>query len=310
MLLLGTGFALSACQSGQDITGSINGQPASPALSGQSDQALHSYAENWRLRYEANPNDKQAAINYARALRSLTQYSQAAAILQGTAIKYPDDLTVLGEYGKALVDAGRWKEASDILVKAHHPENPNWSILSAQGVVADQLDDHKQAQNFYISALKIVPNEPSVMSNLAMSYVLSKQLGLAESTLRQALQNPRADLRVRQNMVFVLALEGKYQEANMVASQGVSPQDSQAIITSVREMLANGSSAPPALQTQAMTTQTNQPSNLQNFDLAKTARAKQNKAKNSQSQLQTQSLAAPPAAAPQVIRGQDYIPAN
>ena len=130
---------------------------------------------------------------------------------------------MLGAYGKALADAGRLKEASTVLANAHTPERPNWSILSAQGSVADQLGDHKQAQNYYEAAIRMRPDEPSVMSNLGLSYALNKQLPQAEETLRDAANNPKADMRIRQNLALVLALEGKFGEAENWSRRDLAP---------------------------------------------------------------------------------------
>ena len=44
------------------------------------------------------------------------------------------------------------------------------------------------------------------MSNLGLSYALNKQLPQAEETLRDAANNPKADMRIRQNLALVLAL--------------------------------------------------------------------------------------------------------
>ena len=44
------------------------------------------------------------------------------------------------------------------------------------------------------------------MSNLGLSYALNKQLPQAEETLRDAANNPKADMRIRQNFALVLAL--------------------------------------------------------------------------------------------------------
>ena len=52
---------------------------------------------------------------------------------------------------------------------------------------------HASAQQYYLAALKIVPGEPSVMSNLGLSYALSRHLKEAESVLRNASMNPNAD---------------------------------------------------------------------------------------------------------------------
>src|SRR4051794_11050226 len=144
----------------------------------------------------------------------------------------------IGAYGKSLADSGRLKEASTVLANAHTPERPNWSILSAQGSVADQLGDHDQAQNYYKAAIRMRPDEPSVMSNLGLSYALSKQLPQAEDTLREAASNPKADMRVRQNLALVLALEGKFGEAEEWSRRDLAPIDAAANVASIRKMIA------------------------------------------------------------------------
>ena len=219
-----------------DITGSIT-QPA-PESASLSPEGQRRYAESWGKRYDANPDDRTAALNYARALRQSTQYSQAVAVLQRAAIRAPNDLEILGAYGKALADAGRFTEASEVLSKAHTPERPNWSILSAQGSVADQMGDHASAQELYQAALKIVPNEPSVLSNLGLSYALSKQLPEAERILTKASDDPRADSRVRQNLALVLALEGKFKEAETLSQKDLPPAEAAENVNSIRRMIA------------------------------------------------------------------------
>ena len=83
---------------------------------------------------------------------------------------------VLGAYGRALADTGNYKQALDVLSRAHTPEQPDWRMLSVQGAVLDQMGRHADAQRYYASALKIMPDEPSVLSNLGLSYALSKDL--------------------------------------------------------------------------------------------------------------------------------------
>jgi Flp pilus assembly protein TadD len=200
--------------------------------------ALNRFAEEWGQRYDRNPKDKTTAMTYAHALRALGQHAQAVAVLQGLAARNPQDREILGAYGKSLADAGRLKEAAAVLVNAHTPERPNWSILSAQGSVADQLGEHDQAQNYYKAALRMRPDEPSVMSNLGLSYALDKKLPDAEQTLRDAANNPRADMRVRQNLALVLALEGKFGEAEDWSRRDLAPIDAAANVASIRKMIA------------------------------------------------------------------------
>jgi Flp pilus assembly protein TadD len=65
-----------------------------------------------------------------------------------------------------------------------------------QGAVLDQMGRHDDARRYYMTALKIVPEESSVLSNLGLSYALSKDLSDAR---RAAAGRQRVDPRVRQS---------------------------------------------------------------------------------------------------------------
>jgi Flp pilus assembly protein TadD len=221
-----------------DITGSLGSTPATP----HSETEWRAYADAMGKRYDARPNDKTVVLNYAAALRHLEQYAQALAVLQQAAIRSPKDMDILGAYGRALSDVGRYKEAADVLTRAHTPERPDWRILSAQGVVADRMGNPQAAQDYYEAALKIVPNEPTVLSNLGLSYALSKRLTDAERVLRQAAANPRADARVRQNLGLVLGLQGRFAEAEAELRKDMSPQEAAQAVAYFRSSVAQQNS--------------------------------------------------------------------
>ena len=228
---------VAGCKSSNfgDVTGSTRAHI--PGETG----ALNAYIDDWGKKYDAAPTNKSIALTYGRALRAGERNPQALAVLQTLALKYPNDMEVLGEYGKVLADNGRLKEAQDVLTRAHTPERPNWRILSAQGSVADQLGQQEQAQGYYAAALKIVPDEPTVLSNLGLSYALSKNLTMAEQVLKLAESQPRADQRVRQNLALVLALEGKFKEAEQISAKDLSAQDAANNVLAIRNMIAQSS---------------------------------------------------------------------
>jgi Flp pilus assembly protein TadD len=203
---------------------------------GQAD--AHSLAEAWGERSRANPNDPAAAMNYAQALRANGQRAQAVALLEQVSIKNPRNMELLGAYGRALADAGEYQQALDVLNRAHAPERPDWRILSVQGAVLDQMDRHADAQRYYATALRIVPDEPSVLSNLGLSYALSKDLVRAEMTLRRAASRPGADQRVRQNLALVVGLQGRFAEAESIARADLPPELAAANVSYLRQMLA------------------------------------------------------------------------
>ncbi len=225
---LAAALCLGGCQSSslQGVTGSI---------AGASESDIRRSAVELGRQYDRHPDDKAIALNYARALRGMTENAQAVAILQRLAIKFPRDAEVL--CGKALADAGRSREAA-VLAHAHTPERPDWSVLSAQGSVADQLGDHEQAQAYYAAALKIVPAQPHVLSNLGLSYALSKKLPQAETALQEAAAQHDADRPVRQNLALVLALEGKFASAEEVARRDLDAKDAAANVAAIHRMIA------------------------------------------------------------------------
>ena len=105
---------------------------------------------------------------------------------------------------------------------AHAPDQPDWTILSAQGVAADQQNDHQRARDFYKAALAIEPNEPSVLTNMGLSYALSGDLVEAEQKLRQAIASQHATVTTRKNLAMVLALRGKPAEAKTIVAHDMT----------------------------------------------------------------------------------------
>ena len=178
---------------------------------------------------------------YARALSATGERAQAVAVLEQASIRNPQNRLLLGAYGRALADAGQYQQALNVLTRAHTPDNPDWRILNAQGAVLDQMGHHAEAQRHYSAALKIAPNEPDVLSNLGLSYALEKNLKRAEETLRRATAQPKANPKVRQNLALVVGLEGRFAEAERIASADLPPDEAAANVKYLRQMLAQQS---------------------------------------------------------------------
>jgi Flp pilus assembly protein TadD len=188
--------------------------------------------------YRANPSDPKASLRFAQALRRTGQRAQASAVLQQASIRHPRDSAILGAYGRALADNGHFAEALDMLSRAHTPEQPDWRVLSAQGAVLDQMGRHAEARRYYLTALKIAPEEPSVLSNLGLSYVLAKELPQAETTLRRANATGSVDRRVRQNLALVVGLQGRFKEAEDIASTDLPPDQAAENVAYLKDMIA------------------------------------------------------------------------
>jgi Flp pilus assembly protein TadD len=218
-----------------DVTGSI---ASSSTSAPRTDADWRREMNVWGERYRAKPSDPDAAIHYAQALRAVGQRAQAAAVLEQSAIRNPQNRAVLGAYGRALADNGNYQQALDVLSRAHTQDQPDWRILSVQGAVLDQMGRHTAAQQHYASALRLMPDEPSVLSNLGLSYALSKDLPQAEATLRRAAAQQGAEPKVRQNLALVVGLQGRFEEAESIARGDLSPHEAAANVAYLRQMLA------------------------------------------------------------------------
>jgi Flp pilus assembly protein TadD len=226
---------LGGCQTMSDITGSITSKAeASPAPDADPRRSVDFYGE----RYRANPRDADAALRYGQALRATGQREQAVAIFEQATLAHPGNKALLGGYGRALADNGNFQRAFDTLTRAHTPDNPDWRLLSVQGTALDQLGRHDEARRYYASALKIVPDEPSVLSNLGLSYVLTRELPKAEETLRRAYGNSRADPRVRQNFALVVGLQGRFAEAEDIVKADLPADEAAANVAYLKDMLS------------------------------------------------------------------------
>src|SRR5215211_7377772 len=168
-----------------------------------------------------------AALRYGQALRATGQRAQAVAVLEQASIAHSTNKALLSAYGRALADNGSFKQAFDVLGRAHSPDNPDWRILSVQGTALDQMGRHEEARRYYASALQIAPDEPSVLSNLGLSYVLSRELPKAEETLRRAQATGRADARVRQNLALAVGLQGRFTEAETIVKADLPAAERQ-----------------------------------------------------------------------------------
>lgn len=229
---------LGGCQTAgmPDITGAL-GARAEARSDSRPDADPRRAVEVLGERYRANPKDADVAFRYGQALRANGQRQQAVAVLEQATIVHAGNKTLLAGYGRALADNGNFQQAFDVLSRAHNPDSPDWRILSVQGTTLDQLGRHDEARRYYATALKIAPEEPSVLSNLGMSYVLTKDLPKAEETLRRAYGNPGADARVRQNLALVVGLQGRFGEAETIVKADLPPDEAAANVAYLKDML-------------------------------------------------------------------------
>ncbi|WP_411034724.1 tetratricopeptide repeat protein [Shinella sp. BYT-45] len=234
--LVAIGVAVAGCAGKSNITtGSV--PKSSKPIGEMNATELRNAADSIGQAYEKNPRDPQVGMNYANVLRMNGRNEQALAVMQQVAISNPSNREVLAAYGKAQAAAGQLEQALNTILRAQTPDRPDWRLKSAEGAILDQLGRSGEARQRYREALDLNPNEPSVLSNLGMSYVLARDLKTAETYLRSAVAQPGADSSVRQNLALTVGLQGRFQEAETIARQELTAAQAEANVAYLRSML-------------------------------------------------------------------------
>lgn len=222
---LAAALLLGACaKSTKDASGFIgvenatngNAQATADLIAG-TDKAEAAKAY-WATTYANNPRDDKAAVAYARILKGEGEKEKALSVLQQAAMYNPDSTAVASEQGRLALDLGQLDLAEKLIARADDPASPDWRIISAKGTIAARRGDKTGALTLFEQAVKLAPNEPSVLNNLALAYALNGQAQMAEPLLRRAAAAGGDDKKVRQNLALVLGVQGKFDEARQVAS--------------------------------------------------------------------------------------------
>jgi Flp pilus assembly protein TadD len=208
-----------------------------PDFSGMSRVEAQQTLATLTARYKANPKDKTTIIYYAAALRGAGQNDQAAAVLEAALAIYKHDPDISIAYAKALTAQGRFAQALNVIDDAIVPQAPDWNALSVKGAILDQMGRNEEARKLYEQALLIAPNEASLEANLGLSYAMTNELDKAEAHLRRAAAMPGANSRIRQNLALVVGLQGRFDEARALFSAELSPDQVEANMAYVRELL-------------------------------------------------------------------------
>ena len=153
------------------------------------------------------PTNLEDSIRQAQLLRLAGQYPEAVKHLSQLMMVASDDPRVISEYGKTLASMGRASDAVNFLTRAQQLQPGDWTIYSAMGVAYDQVGDQKNAQDAYEHALALKPDEPSVLSNYALSRMLAKDPETARKLVARAESaGGAADPKIARNIAMIRSL--------------------------------------------------------------------------------------------------------
>ena len=187
------------------------------------------------------------SIQQAHLLRLAGAYPEAIKHLSQLMMVASDDPRVIAEYGKTLASMGRASDAVNFLTRAQQLQPGDWTVYSALGVAYDQTGDHANAQINYEQALRIKPEEPSVLSNYALSRMLAKDPEMARRLAARAEKAGGAgDAVINRNIAMVRSFAPEASAPQVAQAPAPVPQAAPQAPVAVASLAPVPASAPVA----------------------------------------------------------------
>lgn len=178
----------------------------------------------WGREADRDGRDVEAAVNLSQALRAMGRFDDAGAAVQRALVVEPGNVQALLELARVHIGRGQGFYAIEPLKAAMAASPRDWRSASLLGIALEQAGRDEEALAAHRQAVSIAPDNASALGNLAMYYAGHGDAAQAEKLLRQAAAKPGADITVRQNLVLVLGLQGRLDEAERLARQDLPPE--------------------------------------------------------------------------------------
>lgn len=230
-VLFGTALLVTACAGSGELTTASIGTPSSNGTAmGQRmmDDQNGASVQKTSLGEVPSSSPNQSPAEKTAGTASVDPAQQARQLrLAGNktkALKVLDDAKdsetnprLVKERGMLALDLGQLEKAERLLTRARDDFEPDWRVHSALGATYSARGNQQAAQVEFSKALKLAPDHPSVLNNLALSYALDGNHDQAEQMLRRAASLNSEDVKTKQNLALILGLHGNVQEAQRVS---------------------------------------------------------------------------------------------
>lgn len=195
----------------------------------------------WAREVELTPTDAEAGVRLSAALRAMGKPDDAAQAAAAVLTLKPDHYDALLELARAQIARGQAFHAIEPLKRAQAMQPRDWRPVSLLGVAYEHTERAPQARATWEQALQLSPENAGVLTNLALSWAAAGDLPRAEGLLRRAAARPDATLKIRQNLVLVLGLQGKFAEAEQRLREDLPPEMVAVNLAWLRGAAAGGS---------------------------------------------------------------------
>lgn len=165
-----------------------------------------------------SPIHPATELGRAEAMVAAGRTDAAIDVLQKLSRSVPDQISVWISLGDNLRRVERWSEATQAYDKAvaliGTPEPRDWFVYFARGIAESRSDAWPQAEKDFREALRLSPDQPSVLNYLGYSYVERKEnLDEALSMIERAVAARPEEGYILDSLGWALYRLGRYDEA-------------------------------------------------------------------------------------------------
>ncbi len=198
--------ALTACTTTSDGVETSISAPVKNAdiLYGDKRDKLSSIEKS----YQSNPQDKLIAARYGKALREAGKYKDAKAIL--LPLSNEDEVATLANTELSAVHfaQGDFSQAEKYARKAIKADKNNYRAWRNLGNSLDAQEEYKEGEQAFDQALKLWGNDDKVpvMNNLALNYAAQGYTDKALSMLYEAQRIDPSRVEIERNIRIIRTL--------------------------------------------------------------------------------------------------------
>ncbi|HEV2673657.1 MAG TPA: tetratricopeptide repeat protein [Aliidongia sp.] len=177
-------------------------------------------------------------VKLGDALMATGAFEQASGAYRMASERAPDDETALVGLGSADIALGRPAAAVEPLQRAAGLAPGDLRAHRNLGVALDLTGKHEEARSIYEAALRTAPDDVDLRSDYALSLALTGDGTRAVDMMRAVAASPLAGARHMRNLVLVLGLAGRGDEAGTLARRMLPADDATALMARIAALRA------------------------------------------------------------------------
>jgi Flp pilus assembly protein TadD len=166
-------------------------------------------------------------VAIANTLVEMGKINEAIVAYNSALARNPHDAEALRGQARAYLLSGKPQLAGEPLSVAFKATPDDPKLLQLIGVADDFTGQHEEAQARYRRGLELLPRDPGLSVNLALSLAVTGNFAEAIAVLTPIAMTPIGTPRERQTLALIYGLQGDRGQAERLAKLDLDPQSVQ-----------------------------------------------------------------------------------